>query len=87
MKENADGSVQRYKARLVANGFNQKEGCDYSEISSSVVKPTTIRIVLTLALTFKWQIHQLDMHNAFLNGTLEDKVFMQQPPRFEHSNK
>lgn len=71
IKRNADGSVQRYKMRLVAKGFNQQEGFDYSETFSPVVKPTSIKIVITLALTYKWQINQFDVHSAFLNGSLE----------------
>lgn len=87
MKENADGTVQRYKARLVAKGFNQQEGYDYSETFSLVVKPTSIRIVLIVALTYNMPINQLDVHKTFLNGNLEEEVFMQQPLGFVHSNK
>lgn len=83
VKENADGSIQRYKARLVA----KQEGYDYSETFYPVVKPTSIRIVITLALTHNWPINQLDVHNAILNGSLEEEVFMQQPPGFEHTDK
>lgn len=87
VKENADGFVQRYKARLIAKGLNQNEGFDFTENFSSVVKPLTISFVLTLALTFNWPINQLDVHNAFLNGKLEEEVFMRQPPGFEQTDK
>jgi histone deacetylase 1/2 len=73
LKHKADGSIDRYKARLVAKS-------DYFETFSPVVKTATIRIILTLALSFKWELRQLDVHNAFLNGDLQEQVYMTQPP-------
>jgi len=69
-KFNADGSLERYKARWVLQGFTQRPGIDFSETFSPVVKPATVRTVLSLALSRHWPIHQLDVKNAFLHGTL-----------------
>lgn len=86
LKYKPDGSVDRYKARLVARGFNQTFGLDYFETFSPVVKAATIRIVLTIALSYRWELRQLDVQNAFLNGDLVEQVYMAQPPGFLHPN-
>nr|GEV39720.1 ribonuclease H-like domain-containing protein [Tanacetum cinerariifolium] len=78
-KFHADGTLSRYKARLVANGISQQLGVDFDEIFSPVVKPATIRTVLSLAMSCKWPIHQLDVKNAFLNGDLSETIYMHQP--------
>ncbi|KAK9204194.1 hypothetical protein WN943_014452 [Citrus x changshan-huyou] len=72
IKYNADGSISEYKARLVANGFHQTPGIDYFETFSPVVKQSTMRIVLSLAVMKNWKIRQIDINNAFLNGQLNE---------------
>ncbi|GJT36303.1 ribonuclease H-like domain-containing protein [Tanacetum coccineum] len=79
------GTLSRYKARLVANGSSQQLGVDFDETFSPVVKPTTIRTVLSLVVSRQWPIHQLDVKNAFLNDDLSEKVYMHQPPGFVDS--
>ncbi|GJY82486.1 ribonuclease H-like domain-containing protein [Tanacetum coccineum] len=81
-KFHADGTLSRYKARLVANGSSQQLGLDFDKTFSSVVKPATIHTVLSLTVSRKWPIHQLDVKNAFLNGDLSETVCMCQPPSF-----
>jgi hypothetical protein len=87
LKRKADGSIERYKARLVAKGFKQRYEYDYDETYSPVLKPATITLVLSLAVSQGWTLRQLDVQNAFLNGQLEETMFMRQPPGFENSGK
>jgi hypothetical protein len=70
---------------MVARGFTQQEGIDYSETFSPVIKHATVRLVFSIAVSCGWKIHQLDIHNAFLNGVLDKEVYMKQPPSFVDS--
>jgi hypothetical protein len=82
IKHRVDGSIERYKARLVAKGFKQRLGIDYDDTLRPVVKPATVILVLSLAVSRGWDLHQLDVKNVFLHGMLEEEVFMKQPPGF-----
>jgi histone deacetylase 1/2 len=81
-KHHSDGSLACYLARWVVRGFSQEHVIDYDETFSSVVNPNTIRIVLSLASSSHWPIHQLDVKNAFLHGHLSETVYCQQPKGF-----
>ena len=83
IKHAADGSIEKYKARFVARGFSQKEGVDYEETFAPVARYTSIRIVLALAAVKKWKIHQMDVKTAFLNGVVEEEVYVEQPLGFD----
>ncbi|WZZ27561.1 hypothetical protein YC2023_010962 [Brassica napus] len=84
IKYKADGQVERKKSRLVARGFTQTYGEDYIETFAPVAKLHTIRIVLSLAVNLGWGLWQMDVKNAFLQGELEDEVYMHPPPGLEH---
>ena len=79
IKHNADGSIFRYKARLVAESYNQEYELDYSDTFSPVIRQETIRLVLSLVVRNNWLINQLDVSNAFLHGMLDETIYMTQP--------
>eukprot|EP00253_Pinus_taeda_P027350 PITA_27350 len=81
-KYGPDGEVDKHKARLVAKGFSQVEGIDYTETFSPVAKMNSIRFVLSLAASLKWEVHQMDVKSAFLHGDLHEEIYMEQPIGF-----
>ena len=90
IKYNADGSIERYKARLVVKGYMQEHGVDYQEVFAPVVRFESLRLLLALAATLDYEIEQMDVTTAFLNGSIDCDIFMEQPSGFvdrdhEHS--
>ncbi|GKV20598.1 hypothetical protein SLEP1_g30697 [Rubroshorea leprosula] len=84
IKTRFDGSMERYKACLVAIGFTQEYGIDYEETFAPVAHPTSVRSLISIAATTRWTLFQIDVKNAFLNDDLAEEVYMKPPPRLEH---
>ena len=82
VKTNADGTTERFKARLVAQGYTQREGLDYDETFSPVVRSESVRSVISLACKEGLKLHQMDVTTAFLNGELDQEIYMRQPKGF-----
>eukprot|EP01018_Ginkgo_biloba_P033190 Gb_05496 [translate_table: standard] len=83
IKYKSDGSIDKHKARLVAKGYAQQEGIDYIETFAPVTKMDTIKIVLVLAEKNGWIIYQMDVKSAFLNGYVDEEIYVEQPQGFE----
>jgi len=82
-KSNAEGKIDRHKARLVVKGYKQQQGKDYDETFAPVARMETVRTVLSIAAQHKWKIYQMDVKSAFLNGVLKEEVYVEQPPGYE----
>ncbi|MCH80809.1 copia-type polyprotein [Trifolium medium] len=87
VKLNPDGTISKHKARLVARGFLQKHGIDYNEVFAPVARIETVRLVVALACKNRWKMYHLDVKSAFLNGPLDEEVYVAQPPGFEIKGK
>lgn len=87
IKYNEDGTVNKYKARLVAQGFSQKFGVDYDEVYAPVAKTTTLRTLLTIAGRRNMVVKHLDIETAYLNGDLSHEVYLKQPKGYEQENE
>lgn len=82
VKHNADGSIERYKARLVAKGYSQRPGFDYTEVFAPTSRPAALRLVLALSAVEDLELHSVDISSAFLQGDLDEEIYMQQPEGF-----
>ena len=88
IKTRSDGTIEHYKARLVAKGFTQEYGIDYEETFTLVARISSVRALLAVTVASKWDLFQMDVKNAFLNGELSEEVYMQPPPSLSvDSNK
>ena len=86
-KRDAKGNIERFKTRLVAKDFTQKEGIDYKETFSPVSKKDSLRIIMAFIAHYDLELHQMDVKTAFLNGNLDDNIYMEQPEGFTKEGK
>lgn len=87
MKRNQDGFIDKYKARLVARGYEQRAGIDYEEVFAPLARYETIRTLLAVAVQKKLYVHQMDVVAAYVQGELQEEVYMKQPEMFEAPNE
>ena len=83
VKTNSDGSIEHYKARLVARGFDQRPGLDYDETFCPVVRLESLRTLIALSTQRGLELHHVNVHTAFLNATLQEDVYVKQPTGYE----
>jgi hypothetical protein len=83
IKYATDGSIEKHKARFVARGFSQVEGIDYDETFTPVVRYSSIQSIMAIQAEMGWKIHQMDVKTAYLNGFIEEEVYIEQPHGFE----
>ena len=82
IKQAANGSIDKYKARFVARGFSQKEGVDYEEMFAPVTHYTSIRMIIALTSGMRWRLYQMDVKTVFLNGEIEEELYVEHPDGF-----
>ena len=86
-KHSTDDSIEKFKTTLVTRGFSHKEGIDYEEQFSLVARYTSIITIVSLESKMKRKLHQLDVKTTFLNGVIEEEVYIEEPPGFETHEK
>jgi hypothetical protein len=82
VKRDAAGELIKYKARLIAKGYAQRQGVDFEEVFAPVARMETVRFLLALAAHSGWEVHHMDVKSAFLNGVLSEEVYVSQPPGY-----
>ncbi|GKA30496.1 retrovirus-related pol polyprotein from transposon TNT 1-94 [Tanacetum coccineum] len=87
IKYKPDGKVDKFKARLVVRGFNQKEGLDHKHTFSPVAKLAIVRVLIAIAIAKQWSLHQLDINNAFLHGSIEEEIYMLPPEGYTKASQ